>query len=221
MNAKDAKPHPLMDVYRRLLSAYGPQHWWPGDSSFEIIVGAILTQATSWANVEKAIINLKDAGILSPEGLRDISLDGLAQLIRPSGYFNVKARRLKAFINHLWDADDGNLDEMLATDGSTLRRDLLSINGIGEETADDILLYAAGNPFFVVDAYTRRILERVGVNDGADSYAEYQRIFHEALPTDARLFNEYHALLVQHGKDVCRPTPQCEKCCLREICAYP
>ena len=110
---------------------------------------------------------------------------------------------------------------MLATDGSILRRELLSINGIGEETADDILLYAAGKPFFVVDAYTRRILERVGVNDGAASYAEYQRLFHEALPSDARLFNEYHALLVQHGKDVCRPTPLCEKCCLREICAYP
>ena len=110
---------------------------------------------------------------------------------------------------------------MLNTDGPTLRSGLLSINGIGEETADDILLYAAAKPFFVIDAYTRRILERVGVNGGADSYVEYQRLFHHALPADARLFNEYHALLVRHGKDICRPTPKCEKCCLREVCAYP
>ena len=209
-----------MDICRRLFDAYGPQDWWPGDTPFEIIVGAILTQATSWTNVAKAIDNLKDAGILSPEGFRGIPTDELAVLIRPCGYFNVKARRLKAFINHLWDVHDGDLDEMLAADGSALRRDLLSINGIGEETADDILLYAAGKPFFVIDAYTRRILERVGVNNGAGSYAEYQRLFHYALPADTRLFNEYHALLVQHGKDVCRPTPLCEKCCLREICSY-
>lgn len=220
MNAEDAKPHPLTDIYRRLLDAYGPQHWWPGDFPFEIIVGAILTQATSWTNVAKAIDNLKDAGILSPEGLRDIPTDELADLIRPSGYFNVKARRLKAFIDYLWGAHDGDLDEMLAADGSTLRRELLSINGIGEETADDILLYAAGKPFFVIDAYTRRILERVGVNNGAGSYAEYQRLFHQALPADTPLFNEYHALLVRHGKDVCRPTPLCENCCLRDICSY-
>ncbi len=220
MNAEDAKPHPLMDVYRRLFGAYGPQDWWPGDTPFEIIVGAILTQATSWANVAKAIDNLKDAGLLSPEGLREIPTNELAQLIRPSGYFNVKARRLKAFIHHLWDACDGNLVEMLNTDGSVLRRDLLSINGIGEETADDILLYAAGKPFFVVDAYTRRILERLGLDEGVAGYAEYQRLFREALPADARLFNEYHALLVRHGKDVCRPTPLCENCCLREICSY-
>ena len=156
-------PHPLMDVYRHLLEAYGSQDWWPGDSPLEIIVGAILTQATSWTNVEKAMDNLKNAGLLSPQGLRDIPPDELAAVIRPSGYFNVKARRLKAFIHHLWDAHEGNLDEMLASDEAALRRNLLAINGIGEETADDILLYAAKKPFFVIDAYTRRILERVGV----------------------------------------------------------
>ncbi len=221
MNSEDASPHPLMDVYERLLEAYGPQDWWPGDSPFEIIVGAILTQATSWTNVAKAIDNLKAEGMLSREGLRDISIDELAQLIRPSGYFNVKARRLKAFITYLWDAYDGDLNEMLKMDGPALRHELLAINGIGEETADDILLYAADKPVFVIDAYTRRILERLGNGDGASGYAEYQQLFHDALPMDARIFNEYHALLVRHGKDVCRPTPQCEECCLREICAYP
>lgn len=221
MNAEDARPRPLMDVYRRLFDAYGPQDWWPGDSPFEIIVGAILTQATSWNNVAKAIDNLTAEGILSPEGLRDISTDELAALIRSSGYFNVKARRLKAFIHHLWDAYDGNLEAMLNVDGPTLRHELLSVYGIGEETADDILLYAADKPVFVIDAYTRRILERLGVNGTAATYAEYQQLFHDALPADSRLFNEYHALLVRHGKDVCRPTPRCDECCLREICAYP
>ena len=148
-------------------------------------------------------------------------IDELATLIRPSGYFNVKARRLKAFIHHLWDAHNGSLDAMFNQDGPALRRELLSIYGIGEETADDILLYAANKPVFVIDAYTRRILERIDVNKGASTYGEYQRLFHDALPADAKLFSEYHALLVRHGKNVCRPTPQCDRCCLREVCAYP
>ena len=213
--------HPLIAVYRRLYEAYGPQDWWPGDSPFEIVVGAILTQATSWNNVEKAINNLKRAGILSPSGLRNIPTDELAPLIRPSGYFNVKARRLKAFINHLWDAHDGSLDAMFNQNIPALRQELLSINGIGEETADDIILYAANKPVFVIDAYTRRILERLNLDGEAKSYADYQSLFHRNLPADPHLFNEYHALLVRHGKDVCRPTPLCEKCCLREICPYP
>ena len=217
----DPQTHPLIDVYRRLFRAYGPQHWWPGDSPFEIVIGAILTQATSWTNVKKAINNLKQAGILSPIGLRDIPTHELAPLIRPSGYFNVKARRLKAFINHLWHTHDGSLDAMFNQNVPALRRELLSIYGIGEETADDIILYAANKPVFVIDAYTRRILERLGENGNAGTYAEYQKLFQDALPPDAKLFNEYHALLVRHGKDVCRPTPQCEKCCLREICPYP
>ena len=211
MNAASGRPEPLMEVYHRLFSAYGPQGWWPGDSPFEVIIGAILTQATAWTNVEKAMNNLKKAGILSPEGLKDIPTDELALLIRSSGYFNVKARRLKAFIHHLWDVHDGSLDNMLNTDGPALRRELLSIHGLGEETADDILIYAANKPYFVIDAYTRRIIDRVGLYAGAGSYGEYQRFFHEALPADTRLFNEYHALLVRHGKDVCRPTPLCEQ----------
>ena len=221
INAASGRPEPLMEVYHRLFRAYGPQGWWPGDSPFEIVVGAILTQATAWTNVEKAMNNLKQAGILSPRELQDISTDELALLIRPSGYFNVKARRLKAFIRHLWDTHNGSLGNMLNTEGAALRRELLSIYGLGEETVDDILLYAAGKPVFVIDAYTRRIIDRVGVYGGADSYAEHQRFFHESLLADTRLFNEYHALLVRHGKDVCRPTPLCKKCCLREICRFP
>ena len=212
---------PLMKVYRRLFQAYGPQDWWPGDSAFEIIVGAILTQATAWTNVEKAMDNLRGVGALSAEGLRDLSTDELAAIIRPSGYFNVKAGRLKALVNHLWDAHNGRLGSMLESEGDALRQELLAIDGIGEETADDILLYAANKPFFVIDAYTRRILQRLGLNEDAGSYKDYQRLFHQGLPADADLFNEYHALLVRHGKDVCRPTPRCESCCLREICAYP
>ena len=220
MNAASGRLEPLMEVYHRLFRAYGPQGWWPGDSPFEIVVGAILTQATAWTNVEKAMDNLKQAEILSPCGLRDVPTDELALLIRSSGYFNVKARRLKAFIRHLWDAHNGSLESLLNSEGPALRRELLSIHGLGEETADDILLYAAVKPFFVIDAYTRRIIDRVGLYAGAGSYTEYQRFFHEALPVDTRLFNEYHALLVRHGKDVCRPTPLCEKCCLREICSF-
>ena len=218
---KEPGVHPLRDIYRRLFDAYGPQHWWPGDSPFEIVVGAILTQATSWTNVATAIANLKRAEILSPEALRDTPIDELATLIRPSGYFNVKARRLKAFINHLWDVHNGSLSAMFSQEGQALRREMLSIYGIGEETADDILVYAASKPFFVIDAYTRRILERIGVGEGATTYNEYQQLFHDSLPADAKLFNEYHALLVRHGKDVCRPTPLCDRCCLREICSYP
>ncbi len=222
MNAR-ARSHPVLEVYRRLLDAYGAQDWWPGDSPFEIIVGAILTQATSWTNVDKALDNLKGGGLLSPEALRDIPIDDLALIIRPSGYFNVKARRLKAFIDYLWEAHDGDIEAMLASDGVALRKQLLAINGIGEETADDILLYAANRPFFVIDAYTRRIMERVGVGEGIRlrSYTDWQRLFHDALPSDVDIFNQYHALLVQHGKDICRPTPICDECCLREMCGYP
>ena len=144
----------------------------------------------------------------------------LANLIRPSGYFNVKARRLKAFIKHLWDSHGGSLDSMFNQDVATLREELLSIYGIGEETADDIILYAAGKPIFVIDAYTRRIMERLGVNGEVSSYADYQRLFHESLPSDPHLFNEYHALIICHGKDVCRPTPLCDRCCLRELCEF-
>ena len=209
----------IREVYKRLHKRYGPQNWWPGDTPFEVIVGAILTQSVAWSNVEKALTNLRVAGVLSPQGLRDVSLENLAALLRPSGYFNVKAKRLKAVIDHLWEKYQGSLDRLLNRDAVSLRDELLSIYGIGEETADEIVLYAAGKPSFVIDAYTRRILDRVTPNHGASGYGDYQQLFHDALPKDSALFNEYHALLVQHGKDVCKKSPRCEDCCLLEVCS--
>ena len=209
---------PLLEVYQRLYEAYGPQHWWPGDSPFEVIIGAILTQSAAWSNVEKAMFNLKAAGVLTSQGLRDISQEELATLLRPSGYFNTKAKKLKAFIAHLWEYYQGDLDGFLANEAPSLRRELLSIYGIGEETADDIVLYAAGKPSFVIDAYTRRILDRLGLGHNATTYQEYQELFHQALPMEPSLYNEYHALLVRHGKDICKKTPRCAGCCLLEVC---
>jgi endonuclease-3 related protein len=208
----------FLDVYKRLYSAYGPQLWWPAESSFEVVIGAILTQSAAWVNVEKALANLKSAGVMSPAGLRDVPETRLTELLRPSGYFNMKAKKVKAFINHLWTRYNGDLDRMLSQGTKALRGELLSIWGIGEETADDIVLYAANKPVFVIDAYTRRIFERLGLDGGASSYQEWQGMFHSSLPEDAVLYNEYHALLVKHGKDVCRKTPRCRGCCLRSVC---
>ncbi|MBM3925628.1 MAG: endonuclease [SAR202 cluster bacterium] len=208
----------LVDVYERLYSAYGPQHWWPGESAFEVVIGAILTQSAAWVNVEKALANLKSAGVMSAEGLRDVPEARLAELLRPSGYFNMKARKVKAFIDHLWSRYDGDLEGLLSQEAESLREELLGIWGIGEETADDIVLYAASKPVFVIDAYTRRVFERLGLGGGVRSYGEWQALFHSSLPRNAALFNEYHALVVKHGKDVCRKAPRCEGCCLREVC---
>ncbi len=208
----------LLDVYRRLLAAYGPQHWWPGESAFEVIVGAVLTQSAAWANVEKALVNLKSAGVLSPEGLHALDEGEVARLIRPSGYFNAKARKLKAFVEMLHDRFAGDLSRLLALPMSELRALLLSTHGIGPETADSIVLYAAGQPSFVIDAYTRRVFSRVGVMTVADTYEAWRRLFMAALPADAMFFNEYHALIVAHGKAVCRKAPRCGECVLREVC---
>ncbi|MBI4337676.1 MAG: endonuclease [Chloroflexi bacterium] len=209
----------LLDVYRRLLAEYGPQGWWPGDSPFEVCVGAVLTQAAAWGNVEKAIHALKAAEVFSPQALDALPEGTLARLIRPSGYFNAKARKLKAFVAHLRERYGYHLDAMLAQDAQTLRQELLSLYGIGEETADDIVLYAAGKSVFVIDAYTRRIVERLGLAPEMQSYQGYQGLFMQHLPPDAGLFNEYHALLVRHGKGVCQPAPRCETCCLVAVCA--
>ncbi len=208
----------MIHIYDRLFHAYGPQHWWPGDSPFEIIIGAILTQSTAWTNVEKALNNLKNAGVLSPEALRDIPEADLAQLIQPSGYFNAKAKKVKAFMAYLWGAHHGDLDSLLHGNPACLRDELLSIYGIGPETADDIVLYAAELPSFVIDAYTRRVLERLGLDQGATTYDEYQQVFHTSLPANVPLFNEYHGLLVKHGKDVCKKRPLCKGCCLLDVC---
>ena len=208
----------LLGIYRLLYERYGPQHWWPAESRFEIILGAILTQAAAWTNVEQALANLKAAGCTSPQALRDIPEHTLAGLLRPSGYFNAKARKLKAFINHLWDNYGGDLESFLAKDVSELREELLSIHGIGEETADDIILYAAAKPYFVIDSYTRRIIKRLGLAPATETYSAYQGLFHQDLPLDASLFNEYHALLDRHAKETCKKEPICVECCLLSMC---
>ena len=209
----------LLDIYKRLFRRYGPQHWWPGDGAFEVIIGAILTQAASWEGVDKALANLKARGLLEPAALRTVDQQELADLIKPSVYFNVKTQKIKAFVHHLWEHYNGNLEAMLDMDAHHLRGELMSIYGIGEETADDIVLYAANKPMFVIDSYTRRILGRLGLSPTRDTYASYQAIFMDNLPHDANLFNEYHALLDQHGSETCRKsTPACGECCLLDIC---
>src|SRR3972149_3354876 len=202
----------LLKAYEKLYKTYGPQHWWPGDTPFEVIVGAILTQNTNWGNVEKAIANLKAEGILSPEGLRNVNHNHLAMLIRPSGYFNVKAGRLKHFIDYLFKRHGGSLKKMFFLDLKALRHELLEVKGIGPETADSILLYAGGYPVFVVDAYTVRIFQRLGILTEDVTYHEAQEIFMDNLPDDVKLFNEYHALIVRLGKESCKPKPRCEGC---------
>ena len=210
----------LREIYGRLLAPYGPQHWWPADEPFEVIVGAILTQSTAWANVEKAIAGLKAAGALNPHSLHDMPVEQLARLIRPSGYYNAKAKKLKLFAERLLSGYDGELDKLFALDDDSLRRELLSIHGVGEETADSIMLYAAQRPAFVIDAYTVRILSRLGIAPPQDTYAAYQALFTDSLEPDEGLFNEYHALLVRHGKDVCRKQPRCDNCCLATLCQH-
>ena len=210
----------LREIYGRLFAAYGPQHWWPADEPFEVIVGAILTQSTTWSNVEKAIASLKATDALAPTALHQMTADQLARLIRPSGYYNAKARKLKAFAEHLFSGYDGDLGKLLSLDTVTLRRELLSIHGVGEETADSIILYAARRPVFVIDAYTKRILSRIGVAPPDQTYGAYQQLFTLKLSPDEALFNEYHALLVRHGKDVCRKVPRCDDCCLASLCRH-
>jgi len=210
----------LLDVYHRLYAAYGPQHWWPGDSAFEIIAGAILTQSAAWSNVEQALGKLKAAGALSPEGIAGLPESELAHLVRPSGYYNAKARKLKAFVRLLDRDFGGDLEAMLGSPIDELREALLSTHGIGPETADSILLYAAGRPVFVIDAYTRRTFSRLGSAAERDTYEGWQRLFAESLPFSAPLFNEYHALIVRHGKDVCRKRPLCGECPLAASCPF-
>ncbi|MFN3396638.1 MAG: endonuclease III domain-containing protein [Thermodesulfovibrionales bacterium] len=211
----------LLKIFNKLFSFYGPQHWWPGDSPFEIAVGAILTQNTNWGNVEKAIKNLKDAKVLSAKALYELSVQKLASLIRPAGYFNIKAKRLKAFIEFLVNDYSGSMKRMGKEDTESLRKKLLSINGIGPETADSILLYALDKPVFVIDAYTRRVLSRHGIMDYNASYDDYQRVFHQELDEDVPLFNEFHALFVRVGKDFCRPKPECSGCPLNQNVPTP
>lgn len=204
-----------MTIYKKLYRAYGPRHWWPGETSFEVMVGAILTQNTSWRNVEKAIQKLKEKRTLNPEGIRRLKKNELAPLIRSSGYYRVKTDRLKAFTDFLYEAFDGNLRKMRKRDLEELRERLLEVKGIGPETADSILLYGLRKPIFVVDGYTKRILSRHSIIPEETSYEEVQRLFMDHLPFDEKLFNEYHALLVHLGKMVCKKTPRCDICPLK------
>lgn len=194
----------LLRIFRLLIERYGPQGWWPADSKLECIIGAILAQNTSWKNVEKAIENLKRGGLLSLEALSRASIEEISTLIKPSGYYNQKAIKIKNFINFLEDAYNGDLERMLGEETWSLREKLLGLKGIGPETADSILLYASGKPIFVVDAYTIRILGRHGIIEKDSSYQRVQETLMEALPEDSELFSEFHALLVRLAKDHCR-----------------
>jgi len=207
----------LNEIYQLLFERFGPQHWWPGETQFEIITGAILTQNTNWANVEKAIANLKSAGCLTAEGLYRLDLSQLAELIRPAGYYNIKAKRLKNFINRLFDNYAGNLTNLESVDTDKLRVELLAIKGIGHETADSILLYAFNRAVFVVDAYTARVAFRHGLIELDSDYEQLGELFQSHLPSDTKLFNEYHALLVRVGKEFCRREARCSGCPLEKL----
>ena len=207
----------LTDIYEALYGHFGPQQWWPGESPFEIAVGAILTQNTNWTNVEKAIRHLKAGKVLTAESLHTMSHPRLASLIKPAGYFNVKAKRLKNFIAFLTNHYKGSMNRLGKSDMNVLRAELLSVNGIGPETADSILLYALDKPVFVIDAYTKRILSRHSIVSEKITYHELQDLFHKNINPDVPHYNEYHALLVMLGKDYCRPKPLCSGCPLQNM----
>jgi len=208
----------LLKIYKNLYDFFGPLNWWPGDTPFEVMVGAILTQNTSWRNVEKAINNLKKENLLEPQKLYCINQEKLAQLIKPSGYYNIKARRLKNFINIFVNEFEGSAKKMFSGDGGELRKKLLNVNGIGPETADSILLYAGNKPFFVVDAYTRRIFSRHKLISKDASYHQIQEFFSQNLDRDVKLFNEFHAQIVMLGKTICTSrNSDCAKCPLTSV----
>jgi len=206
-------------VYDRLLRRSGPQHWWPAETPFEVVVGALLMAQTSWRNVAAAIDNLKQAGLLDPRALAAASVETIRALVRPAGLYRRKPGRLKGFCRHLMRVARGDLDRFFARDLETVRDELLGIDGIGPETADSILLYAGEFPTFVVDAYTVRIGRRLGWF-ATDRYDAVKAFFESRLPRDVALYREYHALLVAHGKEICRPRPRCDVCPVRSACAY-
>ena len=212
----------LQHYFDALFQAHGEQHWWPGRTPFEVIAGAILVQNTSWTNAARAIANLSAARLLTPASIDKVPLSKLTRLVRPSGYFRQKARKLKAFVHFLREHHRGSLQAMFRTPTPQLRAQLLRVQGIGPETADSILLYAGNHPVFVVDAYTRRILERHGLAHGKESYEGVRGLFEQSLPNDPRLFNEYHALIVQTGKHHClKRSPVCSTCALRSFLPRP
>lgn len=207
----------LNEIFERLLEHFGPQHWWPGEGRTEIIIGAILTQNTNWGNVEKAISNLKGAGAINLDKLHRMDTAVLAELIRPAGYYNIKAARLKNFLNWLFDKYEGNLETIEHLDIETFRRELLGIKGIGRETADSILLYAFRRARFVVDAYTARVAVRHHLISSDCGYEELQNLFESNLDDDVDLFNEFHALIVRLAKQYCKKKPVCSGCPLEDL----
>jgi len=209
-------PRTARSVYERLLAAYGPQGWWPADAGFEVVVGAVLTQNAAWTNVEYALGHLRAADALGPEAILALDDAELGRLIRPSGYFNVKAGRLKAVCRFIVEA--GGIDALGARETADLRQALLAVKGIGPETADDIVLYAFHRPVFVIDAYTRRIFARLGAIAGDESYEHLRSAFEQALGGDVPVYQEYHGLIVEHAKAACAVRPRCRTCCLRRRC---
>ena len=208
----------LLELYKLLYSHFGPQHWWPASNAFEVCVGAILTQNTDWRNVEHAIENLKKAKKLSMEGISNLEHEELERLIRSAGFYRQKAVRLKEFCKYVKERYNGSLEKMFSKPISELRSELLALHGIGEETADSIILYAANKPSFVIDAYTARIFERYFGKRATK--AQLKEIFENSLPKDVKLYNEYHALLVALAKQFCRKKPLCEKCPINKKCCY-
>jgi endonuclease-3 related protein len=206
----------LQEIFEKLLSAFGQRRWWPGDSPLEVIVGAVLTQNTAWRNVEKAIVNMREKGLIDMDALHLIEEDRLAEAIRPSGFYRVKSRRLKALIADIHGRYGASIERMQAAPTEELRGRLLSVKGVGPETADSILLYALNRPVFVVDAYTKRFLKNHGLSEGSDDYDEVQKFFTDNLPRDTYIFNEFHALLVCLCQRHCKKKPDCPACPLAD-----
>ena len=207
----------LNEIYQRLLKAYGPQHWWPADTCLEVMIGAVLTQNTNWRGVERAISKLKRSRLLDVHKLNGVETDKLARLIRPSGYFNLKARRLKNLLELVVEEYGGDLEAMGREETNNLRQEFLAVKGVGPETADSILLYGYNRPIFVIDTYTRRVLSRHGLIEQTADYQELQQLFMQHLPLEASMFNEYHALLVKVGKVHCQKKPRCHGCPLEPL----
>lgn len=215
-------PSKFVSVYQVLRKSYGPQHWWPAKTPFEVIIGAILTQNTAWENVSLAIGNLRKQKLLSFQKISKATTASIARAIRPAGYFRIKTKYLQNFLKFSKQETGGSIQKLLQLPLSVLREKLLRVKGIGPETADSILLYAAKKPIFVVDTYTRRIFTRLGfLSSNTSSYADIQKLFMKMLPANERLFNEYHALIVEHAKRFCRKKPDCRECPLGFRCPYP
>ncbi len=215
---RQEKSNPFLRVYDTLYAHFGPQDWWPGETSLEVVVGAVLTQNTNWINVEKAIGNLKDGGQLSFSALQDMPLELLAEQIRPSGYYNIKASRLKNLLQMIVDEYEGELEFLFADNLENSRENLLKVKGVGPETADSILLYAAEKPIFVIDTYTHRVFSRHQLVEEENDYYTLQQEFMDSLPEDVSLFNEYHALIVAVAKEFCKKTnPRCSECPLQRV----